>query len=146
MSPFDAATLSQCGGPDHCVSRQVQEVFKIKPEDGERSVGCLVMGGTEMDKVFLACGQTIKASATPVAPKELPPDPSRGACTKLRLWHGPHCSLGGLHAGCMPLTLCFMGACRCQGITKKGKEFFKFGANLTEDIKSMAVLNKVRPL
>ena len=51
-------------------------------------MGCLVLGGKEMDKIFLACGQTIK------------------------------------------------------GITKKGKEFFKFGANLTEDIKSMAVLNK----
>ena len=60
----------------------------MDPEEGERSVGCLVLGGKDQDKIFVACGQTIK------------------------------------------------------GITKKGKEFFKFGANLTEDVRSMAVINK----
>ena len=40
---------------------EVQEVFRQQPEEGERAVGCLVLGGKEGDKIFVANGQTIKA-------------------------------------------------------------------------------------
>lgn len=50
---------------------QVQEVFKLEPEEGARSVGSLVLGGKSGDKIFLACGQTIKVLDPHRSPQRL---------------------------------------------------------------------------
>jgi len=66
---------------------EVANVFTSPAEEFDKAVGRVVLGGKDLDKIFVACGQTLK------------------------------------------------------GLTKKGKEFFRFNANLSEDVKAMVVNN-----
>eukprot|EP00658_Telonema_sp_P-2_P027165 TRINITY_DN21036_c0_g1_i4.p1 TRINITY_DN21036_c0_g1~~TRINITY_DN21036_c0_g1_i4.p1 ORF type:complete len:263 (-),score=69.01 TRINITY_DN21036_c0_g1_i4:117-905(-) len=66
---------------------ELVSVFTCEPSEFDKAVGRVVLGGKENDKIFVACGQTLK------------------------------------------------------GITKKGKEFFRFNANLSEDVQAMVVNN-----
>ena len=133
IQPMASPYNGPCDGPEERAPAGVLHVFSIKKGSIETAFKSLPtgqpissvthgLGELQKDKIFISFARTIQVRSSSPSLHPPPPRPSP-------------CSAAAAH---QPANAASVSG-RLQGVTKKGKEFYRFATGLGEDIRKLAV-------